>query len=172
MNTITLIGKIIFEPINLTRKHKDQASWKRIAFVEFEGDICEYYSWFLKRRYNIILNKPIRKSHVSFINDSIRDLSYDGLLSNKEVDTKWEGVKQKWNGKEINVVIDLNSHTNGLHWFMSVPHNENKTLLDIRKEIGLGDPYYKLHMSIGYTNPKHEEHSIYIHNLIKEGYIE
>jgi hypothetical protein len=170
MNTITLTGKIIFEPINLTRKHKSQASWKRIAFVEFEGDICSYYAWFINRRYNIPLNKPIRKAHVSFINDSIKDLSRNGTLSNEEVDRNWEALKQKWNGEEISVVIDLSPRSDGFHWWMNV--SERDLLHSIREEVGLGLPYFGLHLSVGYVNPRYEEHSRYIHDLIKEGYIE
>ena len=57
--TITLSGKIGFEPEDYTRKQKNQSSWKKVAMVFIDGDVCEYYSWFLQRRYNIILNKPL-----------------------------------------------------------------------------------------------------------------
>lgn len=58
--TITLSGKIVFDVEDYTRKHKLQSSWKKVAMVFIDGDVCEYYSWFLQRRYNIILNKPLR----------------------------------------------------------------------------------------------------------------
>ena len=76
---ITLTGRIGFEPEDKTNKHLLQSSWKKIAMVFIEGDICEYYAWFLQKRYNITLNKPIRGAHVSFINDSIRDLTKNNI---------------------------------------------------------------------------------------------
>jgi len=75
MYTIEYSGKILFEPENKTKKHLAQASWKKVAMVMFEGDIAEYYAWFLKRRFNIELNPPQRGAHITFINDSIDDLN-------------------------------------------------------------------------------------------------
>ena len=46
--------------------------------VFIDGDVSEYYAWFVKKRYNLTLNKPLRGAHVSFINDSMRDLSQNG----------------------------------------------------------------------------------------------
>jgi hypothetical protein len=56
---------------------------------------------------------------------------------------------------------------------LEVMVNIGKPLLDIRSELGLGKPYYGMHMTIGYCNSKNEEHSRYIHGLITkygEGY--
>ena len=61
MNYIKLKGKILFDPVNLTKKHRLQADWKKVAYIQFEGDICEYYAWFINKRYDLQLNKPIRK---------------------------------------------------------------------------------------------------------------
>jgi len=44
-------------------------------------------------------------------------------------------------------------------------------LQSIRTELGLGKPFFGLHMSIGYANEKNIEHSEYLHDLIKKGYI-
>lgn len=165
-NLITLTGKVIFDPVNLTTKHKKQSGWKKIAFIEFEGDLCEYYAWFLMKRYNLILNKSVRAAHISVVNDSINDLSLNGELSNEEINKKWNNIKDKYNNKEIEVIIDLDVRTNGNHWYLNVPHDLNKPLIDIRCDLGLGDPYYKLHMSVGYPHPLHIEHSEYIHDMI------
>ena len=73
-NTITYRGKILFDPLDKTTKHKKQSTWKKVAIISFEGEIVEYYAWFLFKRYGLKLNKPIRKSHITFINDSLRDL--------------------------------------------------------------------------------------------------
>ena len=74
-NLVTLSGVIEFEPINRTKKLVSQASWKRIAMVIMEGDITEYYAWLLKRRFNLEILKPLRGAHISFINDSVRDIN-------------------------------------------------------------------------------------------------
>lgn len=180
-NTAVCIGKILFDPPNKTKKHDNQGSWKRVAMVMIDGDICEYYAWFLKRRFNLSLHKPIRLSHITFIND-------------RESDTngKWEDVKKKWDGKEIEVILDLTPHTDSLtnkdcHWWLIVPHDKRDDLQSIREELGLGKPFFGMHMTIGRAvNSKSdipnengsmrakemsEEHSKYIHHLIEIGFI-
>lgn len=171
MDRITYTGKILFEPENVTKKHDAQSSWKKMAFVLIEGEITDYYSWFIKKRYNLPLNKPLRGPHISFINDSIKDMSLDGQRSNEEINNLWEAVKTRWNGKEVQIVLDLSPRSSASHWWLNAPHNMNKTLLEIRKELGLSEPYYKLHMSIGYPNEKNKEHNIYIVNGIINGFI-
>lgn len=160
---IELKGKIWFDPKNVTKKHNNQAEWKRMAMVMFEGDASEYYAWFIKKRYNLILNRPLRGAHVSFINDSIRDMG-------DKVD-KWDEVKEKYDGKEVKLILDTDIRGNYTHWWLRVPHEFNKILLDIRLELGLSEPYYPLHMTIGYPNPKQIEHNEYIINGIMSGLI-
>lgn len=140
--------------------------------VFFDGDICEYYAWFIQKRYNLVLNKPIRGAHISFINDSMRDLTQNGEKSEKEVLELWETVKKKWDGKKIEVVIDLSPKTDDRIWWFNVPHDERLTLQAIRSELGLGKPYFGMHMSIGYANEKNIAHSTYIHELIKANFIQ
>jgi hypothetical protein len=168
---ITLTGKIGFEPEDKTKKHLLQSSWKKVAMVFIEGDICEYYAWFLKKRYDISLNKPIRGAHVSFINDSMRDLTQNNAKSEEEALKLWEDVKTKWDGKEIDIVFDLNPKTNDRTWWLNIPNEERQGLQAIRNELGLGKPFFGLHMSIGYVNEKNIEQSVYIHGLIKHGCI-
>jgi hypothetical protein len=170
--TITLTGKVGFEPEDRTKKHKNQASWKKVAMIFFDGDICEYYSWFLYKKYNIVLNKPLRGAHVSFINDSMRDLTQNGEKTEVQALLTWESVKKKWHGKKIDVVLDLNVRTNAEHWWLNIPHEEREVIQGIRNELGLPKPYFGLHMSIGTARHGiHQEHSKYIHELIKLGYI-
>jgi hypothetical protein len=168
---ITLTGKIGFEPEDRTNKHKAQSSWKKMAMVFIEGDVCEYYAWFLQKRYSITLNKPLRGAHISFINDSMRDLTQNNDKSEEEILQLWEDVKTKWDGKEIDIVLDLNPKTDGRIWWLNIPNEEREGLQAIRNELGLGRPYFGMHMSIGYANDKNIQHSIYIHDLIKKGFI-
>ena len=191
-NEIKIKGKILFDPEDVTNKHVNQSSWKIIAMVLFDGDICEYYAWFIKKRFGLTLHKPVRGAHVTFVNDSMRDLSQGGLLTDKEINEKWEKVKNKWDGKDIEVYIHLTPDTDSLesddcHWWFIVPHEQRKVLQDIRDELGLGRPFFGLHMTIGravdslsgvYFEPgvmKAKEmsvaHSKYIHSLIKNNFI-
>ena len=167
-NNIIIPGKILFEPENKTKKHEDQSLWKKVAMVEISGDICQYYSWFLERRYNLFLNKPLRGAHITFINDSIRDLSQNEILSREEVDIKWEECKRKWNGKEISVTLEVIPKTDDLHWWLNIPNEKRDFLQSIRNELGLGRPYWGMHMSLGYANERNIEHSKYIHRTIKK----
>lgn len=168
---LVVMGKIVFEPENKTKKHDLQASWKHIAMVMIDGDITQYYAWFIEKRYNLILNKPLRGGHISFINDSFRDMSFNGKRSLGEVKQVWEAVKTKWNGKRIPIMLDLRPRTDDKHWWLRVHEDYRDRLHGIRTELGLGKPYYGLHMSIGYANEKNIDHSRYIHSLIKNGLI-
>jgi hypothetical protein len=168
---VTLMGKIVFEPVNYTKKHSMQASWKRIAMVFIDGDVTEYYSWFIKKRYNLTLNKPIRGAHISFINDSLRDMSNNGQKSLEEVDRIWNAAKAIWDGKYIPIMLSLEPRTSDKHWWLNIPPDYRDKLHQIRAEVGLGRPNFGLHMTIGLANEKNIEHSKYIHSLIKSGLI-
>jgi hypothetical protein len=172
---VKLTGKIIFDPKDVTKKHKNQASWKYVAMVLFDDDTCKYYSWFFKKRFNLTLEEPIRKSHVTFINDSFFDLSNKGEKTKEQVVSNWETLKNKWNGKKIDVWFNLNPDTNSLtreeiefweetgsvdlgslsddkstmHWWFIVPHDKRDELQSIRSEIGLEKPFFGMHMTIG-----------------------
>ncbi len=139
--------------------------------VFIDGDVTDYYSWFIQKRYNLILNKPLRGAHISFINDSMKDMSLNGQRTIEEVDILWEEVKKKWDGKIIPIVLDLDPRTDDRTWWLNIPHDERGVLQGIREELGLGKPYWGLHMSIGYANEKNIDHSLYIHRLLKQGLI-
>lgn len=167
-NFIKYKGTIHFDAVNKTKKHESQADWKRIAIVMLEGEISEYYSWFIKKRYNLTLNKPLRGAHVTFINDSVRDIKTALNCSEEEANKAWEALKNKWDGKEIEVCLDVDARSSRLHWWLIVPQDKREQLHAIRQEIGLGRPYFGLHMSIGYANEKNIEHSNYIVDLIEK----
>lgn len=181
-NLVSYTGKIVFEPENKTKKHESQSSWKKMAMVLFDGDLAEYYAWFVKRRFNLKLMKPLRGAHISFINDSIFDMSNNGAKSNEEVENIWQAVKNKWDGKDIEVTLNLHPYSDSNHWWLIVDHNHREGLHAIRAELGLGRPYFGLHMSIGVANEMYleglgydDERSInqskYINELIKNGTI-
>lgn len=176
MHTISYIGKIVFNPENKTNKHLMQASWKKVAMIVFEGDITDYYSWFMKDRFNLELNKPLRGAHVTFINDRFGDINRNSGTS-EEKELLWEELKNKWDGKEVEVTFnlrpfwDLDSNlerhipkllteeeklegkiqktSQVYHWWLIVDHKFRNEIHDIRKEIGLEKPYFGLHMTFG-----------------------
>lgn len=155
---LVIKGKIIFDPDNVTRKHNRQADWKRVAMVKFDGEMAEYYAWFIERRYNLTLNRPLRGAHVTFVNDSIKEI--------RGGDRKWEEVKKKWDGKEINVILNPDVRTNGSYWWLKT---ESESFDIIRYELGLGAPYFNYHMTVGLPNEKNLSHSEYIHALLTKG---
>ena len=161
-NIINIKGKIIFDPADKTNKHNNQSHWKKIAMVVFESDICEYYSWLLKKRYKIQLNKPLRGPHISFINDSINDIKNGLFINEEEVKERWNYVKKIWNNKEIDVLLDVDMRTDSTHWWLKYSEKNNNILQAIRLQLGLNKPYYGLHMSVGYANDKNIEQSKYI----------
>jgi len=170
MSYITLEGKIVFDPKDKTTKHKFQASWKRMAMVVFSGDDSEYYAWFIKKRFNITLNPPLRGAHISFINDSLRDIN-GGEGTEKERANMWEELKKKYDGKSISITMSTDVRTDGTHWWLVIPEEERVELHDIRTQIGLGRPFYGIHMSLGFANEKNIDHSNYIHRLIQKNLV-
>lgn len=139
--------------------------------IFIDGDVTEYYSWFLEKRYNITLNKPLRGAHISFINDSMRDLSLNGERTLEETEEIWNKVKKKYHGKPIEVVLDLDPRTDSRTWWFNIPQNERDVIQNIRNELGLKKPYFGLHMSLGYANEKNIGHSTYIHESLTKGFI-
>ena len=180
---IKLTGRIVFDPPDFTTKHAKQASWKKIAMVNIGSDVSEYYGWFIKKRYNIRLTPPLRKAHITFINDRVSDTNGN-----------WELVKKKWNNKPIEIIISLDPRTDSAnpgsdyHWWFNIPEEHRGELHAIRLELGLSErPYFGLHMTIGRAvdltpdenfilgvekaKEMNVEQSIYIHKLIKENFI-
>lgn len=160
---IKVKGILEFDPPTLTRKHARQASWKRHANVQLTCDTAAYYAWFVKRRYNVILNPPQRGTHVTFIAD---------MVDNEDA---YNFIRSKYHGKEVEFEFDTNVRTNGKDWWLRV---YSEDLLDIREEAGLTrNPFFNLHLSIGYAAPRLDkdrnevggsnlDHSKYIHRCI------
>ena len=179
METFKTYGKIKFDPVDMTDKQRRQASWKKIALIEIDrGDLAKYYAWFLKKRFNLTLMKPLRGSHITIINDSHRDMG-EGLKN-------WEKVKKEWDGKEVEIVLNVLPKTDDVTWWINIPEDDRQSIHYLRSLVGLGRPHFGLHMTIGdavnFKQP-HDgtniqrakemnlEHSKYIHELYKNGHI-
>lgn len=141
--------KIIFDPKNITRKHEKQSSWKKVVICETDCDMHLYYAWFLNKRFNLILNRPLRKPHVTIVNDKIDDLEL------------YKQAKKLFNGKELTFKYDpAEIRTNCEHWWIKVYSDD---VANIRSVMGLTPtPYFNLHLTIGHANEKNIEHSEYI----------
>ena len=155
-NTFKISGKIVFDPVDYTSKQKRQSEWKKVAMIMLEPDlkpgdkgITEYYAWFIKKRFGIHLQKPLRDGHVTIVNDRVPD--------DKDFTKKWEEAKRKWEGKKIEVVLHVdpflgvkNRKGNYTDWWLVVPYEDREEIHSIRKELGLKDrSFFGLHMTIG-----------------------
>lgn len=140
---------ILFDPVNLTAKHEKQSDWKRTVVCEIEGDIDKYYSWFLNKRFNLELNRPIRKAHITIINDRVTDFA------------KYKQAKEVFNGREVIFTYNPEEvRSNGQHWWLKV---YNTDIEAIREFAGLErKPFFNLHLTLGYANEKNIAHSEYI----------
>jgi hypothetical protein len=145
-------GILDFTPVDVTRKHKSQSSWKCTAIIKTECDIAAYYAWFLKTRFNLVLNKPLRGTHVTFISDKMDKFLF---MQGSEV----------FNGKEITFYYENLPRSNGRHWWLRVWSNEAE---DIREALGLErEPFFSFHLTLGHANEKNAEHSEYILDCCK-----
>jgi hypothetical protein len=145
-------GKLHFDPINVTKKHHRQSSWKKVAIIKFNDDLPEYYTWFLNKRFNLYLNKPLRGSHMTLINDKINDDIYNQ-------------AKEIFDGKEFTVRYnpeDIRCNDKG-HWWVKSYCDDGEV---IRNSMGLGRPYYGFHITMGRATHLNLEHSNYIKRLI------
>ena len=183
-NIITVHGQILFDPPNVTEKHKKQGEWKKVAILQIGSDLEKYYGWFIKKRYDIGLTTTLRSAHVTFINDTFNTIHGSNKLV-KEL--HWKSVKTKWDGKEVNIQLNISPRTDGDYWWLNVYSESKNPLQDIREELGLGLPYFGMHMTIGRPIDKYEggqlDHSgkkikktnisqaKYIHELIKKGFL-
>jgi hypothetical protein len=150
---IKVTGILEFAPENKTRKHDSQASWKRVAMIIVPDELTSYYAWFVKKRYNLELNKPLRGTHLTIINDSEREAPM------------FEEARKLYDGKEVSFYIDPSTRTNGEHWWLRAYCPEGEA---IREACGLRrESYFPFHMTIGYANEKVLSHSRYIHECIK-----
>jgi len=141
-------GYLEFEPENVTKKHNFQHSWKRVAMIRTNCDMHLYYAWFLKKRFSLELNKPLRGTHVTIISDKIID---------REL---FDRIAKTFNKKEILFYVDPEPRSNGEHWWLRVYCPD---AIAIRVAAGLNpDPYFSFHLTLGLANEKNLHHSEYI----------
>lgn len=154
MSILTTKATLDFDPKDFTKKHQKQSSWKKVLVANIEGEICEYYSWFLKKRFNLILNHPLRKAHLTIVNDRAADIK------------RWDYIKKKYQGKEIDISYDTDLRSNGEYWWMRADSNDARYL---RSRLNLNpNPYFNFHITVGFPNEKNIDHSYYILDQCKK----
>lgn len=150
---ISYKGILDFKIEDVTKKHKLQSSWKRVAIIKTNCDLDRYYSWFLKKRFNLNLNRNLRGSHITFISDRI----------NKDI---FDEATKIFHGREITFYLELEPRSNGNHWWLRVHSPDAES---IRESMGLSkEPYFGLHLTLGLANEKSIEHSKYILECCKK----
>lgn len=147
----TVKGKIVFDPADMTKKHAKQSSWKKSAIVILECETHLYYAWLLKRRFGLQLNRPLRGTHFTVINDKIT--SREDLL-------KYEQAKKKWDGKLVSFTYKPDYRTDNNHFWFRVHSDE---AIKIRNDAGLGKPFFGFHLTIGLVKEKDRSDCEYIH---------
>jgi len=150
---LEIVSTLQFDPVQLTDKHKKQSSWKVNAICLIDGDIDMYYSWFLKKRFNLELNRPIRKAHITVISDKITDA------------TKYAQAKELFDGKTVVFTYDPSDiRTNGEHFWIIVNNTDIDTIRDVA---GLErKAFFGMHLTLGYTNEKNRMHGDYVHRTM------
>jgi len=150
---VKLDGIIDFYPDDRTNKHRSQSTWKKFAIIKTDCDLSRYYAWFLEKRFNLILNRNLRGTHITFISDRM-----DSDLFNKAAET--------FDRRKVTFYIELTprGNENG-HWWLRVWCPD---VLSIREALGLTrDPYFGLHLTLGKANEKNIKHSKYILDCCK-----
>lgn len=144
-------AKLSFDPPNLTKKHLTQSQWKIVSIALIDTDINKYYAWFIKKRFNLSLVEPLRGGHVTFISDRISELQ------------EYNKVKNRWNGQQIDLKLNLNIRTNGKYWWLKA---ECPVFNQIRDDLKLGEPFFSYHMTIGYPKELDLDFSYYLYNYL------
>lgn len=140
-------GILDFEPENKTKKHLSQAAWKKHAVILTDCDTHLYYAWFLKKRFNLELIRPLRGCHVTLIAD--------------KVDNKiFEQAAKQFHGKSISFEYENDPRSNGEHWWLRVKCPQGEA---IREVMGLSPkPFWSFHLSLGLIKESERSQSEYI----------
>ena len=62
--------------------------------------------------------------------------------------------------------LNLSPRGDNKHWWFNVSQEHRIELQQIRNELGLGRPYFGMHMTIGKANEKNLELSDYVRRLL------
>ncbi len=133
-------GILEFNPANVSRKHAQQAAWKKVAMVRFgsEDETYRYYKWLLEQRFGLRvpdvdpfvwkgrLNDPVRGTHVTAINEIVDDEIY-------------EQARKMFHGTEVRVTYDptlirCNRKNDKMWWHIKAYSDD---IMNIRSAMGI-----------------------------------
>jgi hypothetical protein len=144
---IEVTGKIKFEPEHVTKKHIKQYDWKRTAIVYTECDLYLYYAWFIRKRFNLELIRPLRGTHMTFINEVV---DYE----------KFEEAKKIFDDKPLKFYHGIEPRISDKHIWLRAYSQEAE---EIRIMLGLErQPFFDFHLTLGLINPKQIDQSRHI----------
>lgn len=190
-NKVTYRGRLEFNLKDITAKHVRQSSWKKTGMITLRDDSNRYYRWFLERRFPFIeglfetpksggvfkdsqfhwINLSPRGPHMTIINDKLYDSRFASKAEQKKWEDKWNQIVKKYSGKVAEFTIDVAElRTDGVTWWYKV---QCPIADQIRAELGIGDPYYGYHFTVGEVAqmPSKVAHSEYLHKLYKKGFL-
>lgn len=128
-------GKFIFSPDRPGLK-KAHRAFDNAVILKVDNGITEYYSWWLNRKYGMVLSKPAWGTHITVVSDKdrVKDLNSFNLLKNR------------FNGKIVQVPHLVVVKKQWQFWVVDVkPTNE---MIEVRKSLGLKENF-PFHITIG-----------------------
>jgi len=150
MNIFKSTGKLIFDPLPLTGSAEKmfKPGW---VIVRTDGDIDDYYRWFMFKEKGLILQSPAWGPHISIVRGE--DVSAE----------IWEKKKAELNNSTVHFEYENFPKSNGVHWWLKVYCEELKYF---RRDLGLTElPKWTFHLTLGLPIPRLQEHSQYIFRL-------
>ena len=129
---------INYEPTKENAKKRNNPWWI-IADVDY--NISNYYSWWVQR---MILNPPWATNGIK-LHPPMWGTHITVLDGRNEVQPEYHHLWKKYHGKIIN--FNYSPDVQQIHKFWVIPV-KCKFLMNIRKELGIDDPY-PLHITIG-----------------------
>jgi hypothetical protein len=126
---IKMTGKLVYDPVrpDLKKTHK-----QRTLIIQPRHDELDlYYQWFLKKRYGLMLQRPMWRTHVTVV------------AGNEHLPNE-----ASWKKHEGKYVEFLYSPELEKHWQFWVLPVSGEGLMDMREELGLKSKF-SFHITIG-----------------------
>lgn len=141
-------GTIVFDPIPI-RGNVNKLFKPYWAIIIVNDDVDDYYRWFLKKRFNLILSAPAWGPHITIADGQKAD--------------NWQEMKMNYDNMLVGFEHSIFSRSNSEHWWLKVNcpiADEFRGKLKVKKNL-----HYSYHLTLGTPIPRHIEHSRYIHHI-------
>lgn len=100
-----------------------------IVLDVFSEDLCEYYQWFIFKKFGVKLHSPMFGTHVTIVKpEEIDKNNLWKKYENEIINVKYGNIERHWEFWSLNII--------------------SEDIVDIRRELGL-NLFYRLHMTIG-----------------------